>query len=204
MAIRHEDRGPQSGRPVYLGALCLLILIAAGAHRAALVQTQKSTPTAKSREGGASLDDTIDFIVGKLNGSQATWSIREDKAVSTSTQSYDVIRDGTSLVITERQRLVHEQTDAEVTQETSWTIHLADIAAKTCIVAQIRGEAVAVYLVLSFSAPQLELTTNAAGNKVKTTPNEIMITVENRAIAERLLKAFQHAGPLAGAKKEVF
>jgi hypothetical protein len=39
---------------------------------------------------------------------------------------------------------------------------------------------------------------------VKTTPNEIMITVENRAIAERLLKAFQHAGPLAGAKKEVF
>lgn len=156
----------------------------------------------KSVKASVSLNDTIAFIKGHLSGSSITQHL--------------VLRDGANLyrhdykqvTLVQHTLRIEEDTRMESTPDnqgvivTDTLVHRLDLSqlslGSSTLISEGPNSGV-IGLGLVFTNAQS--TTSKLGEFRE---NKVLVFVDDQMIANRLLRAFEHAATLCGAKKEVF
>jgi tetratricopeptide (TPR) repeat protein len=159
-------------------------------------------------ESSASLAETIDFIKDKIIGSEATYKFTApDNTIAVRTLSYSNVGfENPTLYVSVTDHLIGIKSGVDIAPSEVYELNLSELAlgeSKVGAWSETNAESdKKFWLTLNFNHPQ-PMTTKyyKSGEVEKEQKKEITLLFTNSTLPDRLLKAFEHAAELCGAKK---
>lgn len=172
------------------------------AANSAAVHSQKATQQNATTPDAVSLDETLEFIKSKINGS----SISGDLAISDNlghgilTFSYEDIQ------FTRPRMSIEYAVRGQRGEVSTLRMYLQnlDLSELSLGSSKLVRDASMTYLSISFNKPQAVDEYSASEGRSREYRNNFMIAIQDVDTGQRLLKAFEHAAELCGAKQDPF